>query len=316
MFTILNNITSSIIVDYKYPDYKCYGDVPPEIKEQIKTKVTGLMIDKVCQTSRNSLDSIFISYFLGLNLVAVYNNYYTIFNAVVGLMAIFSSSILPGIGNSIVEESVKKNYLDMNKFNFIYMWISGIATVMLLCLYQPFMKLWMGEKMLLKFSSVILISLYFYILKMGDIRGTYSDAIGLWWENRYRAIGETLTNIVLNYLLGKMFGINGIILATLISLFTINFMYGSSILFKKYFGSKRFLKYLSSQLRYFLATSIAAFLSFSICELVPLNGLYEIVVRFIVSFFITNVVYILLYNKTKNYLNAQSFILKLLGRDI
>ena len=85
------------------------------------------------------------------------------------------------------------------------------------------MKLWIGEDLMFPFLVVALIAVYFYMLKVGDIRAMYSDAAGLWWENRYRAIIESVVNIVLNYFLGKIWGVYGIILATLISLFVINY---------------------------------------------------------------------------------------------
>ena len=92
-------------------------------------------------------------------------------------MNIISTAIVPSIGNSIVTESVDKNYNDMNKFNFIYMWISGWCTICLACLFQPFMKIWMGEEyMFSSYFIIILLCIYFYVLKMGDIRAAYSDA--------------------------------------------------------------------------------------------------------------------------------------------
>ena len=113
-------------------------------------------------------------------MVAIYSNYYSIINAIVGLMSIFSSSIVAGIGNSIVTENEEKNYKDMKKINYIYMWLAGLCTICLACLYQPFMKLWMGKEYMFHYSVVILLCIYFYSLEIGVIRGAYSDAKGLW----------------------------------------------------------------------------------------------------------------------------------------
>ena len=116
---------------------------------------------------------------IGLTAVAIYSNYYTIMTAIIGVMGIVTSSTTASVGNSIATETVRKNYNDMNKFNFIYMWISGWLTVCLACLYQPFMKLWMGEENMFSYGIVILFCCYFYALKMGDIRYIYSEAKGL-----------------------------------------------------------------------------------------------------------------------------------------
>ncbi len=60
--------------------------------------------------SRNAFDNIFLSMFLGLNIVTIYGNYYYIMNAISGLLIIATTSIGAGIGNSIATESVEKNY--------------------------------------------------------------------------------------------------------------------------------------------------------------------------------------------------------------
>ena len=137
-----------------YPQYLPKGKISKDLINDMKKQIRGLMIQKICGTTRNSLDSIFYISFLGLNMVAIYSNYYSIMTAIIGVMNIISTAIVPSIGNSIVTESVDKNYNDMNKFNFIYMWISGWCTICLACLFQPFMKIWMGEEYM--FSS------YFY----------------------------------------------------------------------------------------------------------------------------------------------------------
>ena len=67
-------------------------------------------------------------------------------------------------------------------------------------------------------------NIYFYMLKVGDVRSIYYSTTGMWWEMRYRSIVETIANLVLNVVLGYYFGINGIILATVISLFLFNFL--------------------------------------------------------------------------------------------
>lgn len=65
----------------------------------------------------------------------------------------------------------------------------------------------------------------------------------MWWEMRYRSIVETVANLILNIVLGYLFGINGIILATVISLFLFNFLWGASIVFKNYFGLGKLKSY-------------------------------------------------------------------------
>ena len=45
----------------------------------------------------------------------------------------------------------RKNHKDMMRMYFVYMWAAGWCTICMLCLYQPFMKIWAGEQFLFPF---------------------------------------------------------------------------------------------------------------------------------------------------------------------
>lgn len=308
--TILTNITTAYYSNKLYPHYKCSGNISENEKENIKKNVQGLMIGKVCMVSRNSFDSIFLSAFLGLQIVAVYGNYYYIMNAITGILTILMTSLSAGIGNSIALESVEKNYRDLNKFVFIYAWISGWCAVCLFNLYQPFMELWMGKDMLFPFLDVILICLYFYSLTMGDVRSQYASAAGLFWENRKYVVVETIVNITLNYVLGKYFGVHGIILATLLSILCINFVWGSAILFKYYFKEYSVLSFYKKHLKYFIVSIIAALITFCITKMIQLDLIYTVFVDGLICLIVPNFIFYVCYFTTYEYQESICFIKK------
>lgn len=310
LFTIVNNLLLSFIVDKAFPTIKCSGQISKETKKEIKVKLTGLMINKICQITRNSFDSICISAFLGLTVTAMYNNYYYVINALVGFSTIIIQSLTAGVGNSSIIESREKNYRDMRKINFIYMWLGGWATICLLCLYQPFMKIWMGNSYLFPYGVVVSFSIYFYALKMGDIRGLYSDANGLWWENRFRAIAESLANLVLNILLGKLLGVYGIIIATLTSLLIINFGMGSQIVFKHYFKNGKMGEYFNDHFKYAITTGIAALPTIYICSLVVGNDWIILISRFAICCVLPNLIYYVIYRRNEVYKEALPWLVE------
>ena len=309
LFTLANNVINLVVVNRMYPQYRCRGKVGPKLMGDIKRKVAGLMIQKICATSRNSLDSVFVSAFIGLTATAIYANYYYVLLSVTNLLAVISASILAGAGNSVAMESREKNYADMNKFNFLYMWISGWCTCCMLCLYQPFMQVWVGADLMLPMSSVVLFCLYFYVLKMGDIRSVYVESTGIWWENKFRAIAEAVLNIVLNFALVQVFGINGIIAATLISLFLINFCYGSQLIFKYYFQNGKLGEYFRYHGWYLLVTVAACVASFVVCELIPFGGIAGLAVKLFICCIVPNIVYLICYCRTKQYGISMKWIL-------
>ena len=312
VFTVLTNICTALVVKKVFPQYRPYGEIDSATKAEIKEKVNGLMVEKLCGTSRNSFDSIFISLFLGLTEIAKYNNYLYIIGSVAGVMGIASSAVLAGAGNSVATETQSKNYRDMMRINFIYMWASGWCSICLICLYQPFIKIWVGDKMLLPMSSVVLLCIYFYILKMGDIRYVYACACGLWWQNRYLSLAEAGTNIILNYLLGKNFGINGIIGATLISLFFFNFCCSSQIVYRYYFTDQKVHSYFSFHAKCVAITTLVCGANWLLCSIIP-DTLAGFVGKTCVCCFVPNILYFLIYRKTKKYKEAMPWVLRRVG---
>lgn len=295
--SIVNNVYAAFVTKKMFPQIIEGGILNKAIRLDIKEKVGGLLIQKLCATSRNAFDSIFISTFLGLTQVAIYNNYYYIMGAVISVLSIFTVSITAGVGNAVAIEKVEKNYSDMKRINFLYMLISGWCTVCLVNLYQDFSQIMFGKDMVYPFAVAILFSLYFYTLKMGDIISVYHQGAGLWWKHRYRSMTEAVTNIVLNYVLGKVWGVYGILLATWISLFFVNFIWGTQIIFKNYFGKDKIIDYFKTHIKYALVTAIDIVLVYIVCSQFKFDIYGRVVVNLLVCIFIGGGFYILVYAK-------------------
>lgn len=312
--TILNNIICALIAIKKYPDYFCKGDIRKLDISGIKKKVIGVLAEKICGLSRNSIGNVFVSKNLGLAATAIFGNYYYIMQAVINVMSIFTNAIMAGIGESVAKESIEKNYKDFRFLNFAYMWFSGCCVCCLLCGYQNFMSLWVGDNYLLPFSSVILFSIYLYVLSVGNIRGVYNNACGLTWQTRYRSLVEAVFNIILSWIFVKFWGINGILISTIFSIIVINFAYGAHIEFKYYLGIKKLKEYLFDTIKYTIITIVVCTITYNTISLLNYKmDFMSLVIRFLMCFVISNVCYMLIYSMT-GYAFYYKRIFKLIKR--
>ena len=311
--TVLNNVFNNYLAKKYYPEYVCRGVLEKKSKDNIKKQIGGLMVSKVCGTLRNSLDSIILSAFVGLTTVAVYSNYFYILNAVHGILTILGVSMKAGVGNSIAKETKEKNYSDYEKFTLIYMWISGWFACCMLCIYQPFMSIWTGKQsMVFATPIMIMFCVYFYAICMTDMRNVYMDAIGLWWEARYRSVFESVGNLVLNVVLGYYFGVVGIIVATLITLITINVIYGTKILFDNYFNEMNLVRHIFNHIKYFSVTAIAGAICYFICEILPGNIYVNLIARGLICVIVPNLIFVVSYSKDKSFGYVKSIAKKIL----
>lgn len=311
VFTIFGNLLRAYITDKKFPQFKPHGTLRKDRIHDINQRVAGAFVQRLCATTRNSLDSIFLSAFLGLTTISIYGNYYLIMSSIHGILWVIVTAIMAGIGDSIASESIQKNYNDLRKFSFMYTWISGFCTVCLICLFQPFMELWVGPELMFPFSTVIMFCVYFYSLTMGDIRSAYTTGAGLWWEGRYRSVAETICNVALNWILGYFFGVNGIILATIISIVFINFIWGTQIVFKYYFKAMSIKAYYKDQCYYLIVTVITCIFSFFVCSYISTDifpVFYVVIIRLFISALLPNIIFFLVYRKNRYFKESISLI--------
>lgn len=312
--SVLNNLLIEFFSRKHFKYLKASGIISKEKKEEILKQVKAVFLSRLSDVARNSFDDIIISSFIGLSLVAAYDNYYYIFTSIAGMMGILLHSVRASIGNSIVKETVEKNQKDLHIFTFLYMSVGSFCFTCLLCLYQPFMQIWMGDKenMILSNLNMILFCLYFYIYCMVYTKCAYLEARGLFHECRYLYIFEALSNLVLNILFGYFLGITGVLLATIITLFGFNFVGGTIVLYKYYFknGIRTFF---FQHLAYAVVACLVTALIYFALKLIPIGGIGGFAIKGASCIILSAVLYFLVYFRTRAFKNSLPYIKRLLG---
>lgn len=273
-------LSLNIISKKKYGQYYPDGKIDDVVKSNVIRQVVGLSVSNIVSTTRNSLNPIIISSYIGLRMAGQYSNYCDIFNMIIGFFLVITKAIQASIGNSIVSETVKKNYDVFTKMEFLQNIIITACTAYLVSLYQPFMKVWMGQGLMFPDPVMMLFVLNFYIIAMSEVRNAFFSALGYWWKAKYIFIAEGLINIILIICLGKLFGVTGIIIAPILTLLFVNYIGITNILFKEYFEEGR-KEYYINRLIYTFITIIISGASYYCCALVPYEGITGLIVRIV-----------------------------------
>lgn len=209
--TFAGNFIRAYIVDRNYKAWTIESELPDDVRISIKSRIIPLMSTKLAVVLLNSADTLVISSFLGLKEVAIYNNYYYIMTSVSGFLIVIYGAMQAGIGNALVVDSHEKICEDFNKFSFINNWVVTVCAVCLLCLYQPFMEIWVGNEMMLPFGMVVLFCIYFYSIVSLRIVVIYKDAAGIWKEDMLRCYLSCFINILINIISVQYIGMYGVI---------------------------------------------------------------------------------------------------------
>lgn len=307
----LANIVTAICADKIYPQFKPKGNVDKTLVQKINQRIRDLFTSKIGGIIYDSADTIVISAFLGLTVLAVYQNYFYILNAITGLIAVIFAACTAGIGNSIVVESKEKNYQDLNKFAFIITWIAGFCSVCLLCIYQPFMELWVGKDLMLSLSAVVCFVIYFFVRQFNALLNLYKDASGMWHEDRFRPLAAALTNLVLNLILVQFIGIYGILLSTVLAILCVGMPWLMHNLFTVIFEKKHMWHFTLKLAKYTFVVLISCVITYFICSSFSIGLVPTTLVRGMICFIVPNLIYYLTFRKTEEFRQALHLVDKM-----
>lgn len=292
----LTNIITAVCVNKLYPQYNPKGKLSKKEVKKINRRIRDLFTAKLGSVVVNSADTIVISSFLGLTILAIYQNYYFILTAIISFVSVIFTSAMAGIGNSIITETKQKNFADLKLFTFIISWIAGVCVCCFLVLYQPFMEIWVGKDLMLDFSAVVCFCIYYFVYEINQLLNTYKDAAGIWHEDRFRPLITAGTNLILNLIMVQFYGIYGVLLSTVISTLFIGMPWLLHNIFTMLFDKRNLKEYLQNLLFYIVVVGVTCTIVYLVCLPIDIGKWLSLIVKAVVCVITSNIVFIVLFH--------------------
>ena len=254
---LLRNIILKIVADkeYKLIKYDKGNPLDKITLTQIKKNTLGLISNKFGQVIVSSTDSLLISILIGTATLGKYSNYQMFYSGLFAISGMLPSAITASIGNAGVTENKRTMTNSFYTINFGSFLVYSSVTVIFINLVNPIISTFFGADRILPMSTVLLYCFNFFLSNMRELLLTYKTSLGLYWYDRKRPILESLVNLVTSIILGKLMGLNGIILGTTIIRLFVNFIIEPRIVFHRGLGRSTFSYYLES-LKGFLITAL------------------------------------------------------------
>ena len=315
---ILSQVTSNIFValrvDKLYPDYSPGGELSKEKVRGIATRVRDLFTSNFSYVISNSADTLVVSSFLGLTVLAIYQNYYFIISSLKTMIEVIVGACIAGIGNSLVTESAEKNYKDFKKMTILFGWLMSVAGSMLLCMYQPFMHIWMGEENMLEMGYVICFVIYFYSIGMNKLTSMFKDAAGIWKIDKWRPLTAALVNLALNLATVNWIGLYGVLLSTVISIVFIQIPWIFHNLFKAVFPHEHLWEYVRMFSGIVVIEIICCVVSWFACSFIHLGVWPTLIINAGISFVIPNIIFFAIFGRNEMFKESVAQIKRVLLR--
>lgn len=317
--TIGNNICISRKANKMYP-YLKDKDVQELSKDERKgifASIRAMLIHKIGNVVVNNTDNLLLSALVGTTAVGCYSNYFLIIGSVKQVFEQIFQGIAASVGNMGVKESKERIGKIFGGIFFMGQWIYGVATI---CMYEAiniFVGESFGKQYVFAVPITFVLCVNFYLSGMRQATLVFRDSMGLFRYDKWKAVAEAIINLAVSLILGSMFGTIGIFLGTLISTVTTSLWVEPYMLYKH--------KLEKSCAPYFVKYSIYTVVTFALwygedllCHFVTGNPWLLLIVRLAICFSITNIVYLVLYHKTREfgllYEKANMILKKRLGR--
>ncbi len=223
--TLVQNMVISAQADRLYPFLREREarPLPEEVLGDIRRNVGAMILHRIGSVAVFSTDNLLISKFVGIETTGLYSNYMMLRGLLNIAVNALSNAVMPVLGNLTVTSTVQEKRTAFRRLNFCAAWLFGWMSICLLCLYDPFIELWLGAGYLLPSETVLLIVVNFYITSMRIPVANSKSVMGLFWDERYKSIFEALVNLGVSIVLARRWGIAGVLTGTLISTMSMPF---------------------------------------------------------------------------------------------
>ena len=266
-----------------YPELDLsYRKNPDRGELQVITRNTiAGFANKIGEVVVMGTDDLLIAAFTGITTVGLYSNYRLIVSAVTSVISQVFSAVTASVGNLGASGSSDKQLEVFCTINFFTIWAFGLSAI---CLYQ--------------LSNPCIL---------------FSGAKGLWWYSRYKPILEAFLNLVLSILLGKRFGIIGILGATVLSTILIAYWVEPYYLYK-YGFQKPAGDYFRRQLFGTFIVGLSLWVCTWVCSRIGVTGFWGLALKTIICLTIPNVILYMVYARSKEYQNLKEKIILIVKR--
>ena len=233
--------TTIMIIAFNYRIRQLYPWLCISLKEgrnclkaypEILKKTRQVFIQKIKDFILYKSDEILVGAFVSIIQVAYYGNYTIITSKFNILVNIFSDGMNAGVGNLIAEgnhQNIMKVFWELTAIRFL---IVGIVLFALILFTQSFIGCWFGRQYVLGDIILYLLAFNIFIMLSRGVVEMYISASGL-FSDVWAAWTELFLNIGITLSLAPFFGIVGILLGKIVSVFFIAFFWKPYFLFSK-----------------------------------------------------------------------------------
>ena len=298
--TLLNNLIVSYQANKYYPFIRQKAVLDPNEKRNIFQTIKSAFLYKAVNSINTGTTNILISVIVGTVAVGLYANYNVAVSTLIQLSVMFFGSLTASLGNLVVRENAKKRLQVFKTMQTASYWMSGFLIFCLYFVMDDFIVLWLGEQYVLGTLTKIMVLMNLYLVMTVMPVLSFREAVGMFQKIKYIMLITVVLNIALSFILGRYWGIAGILMASFIAKVCTYVWYEPWILFRDFFESKvRRLFWNHFANLALVSVCIAVF--HAILPVYKTADWFEWLVKGCIFSIIINIVYFIRYRRSEEY---------------
>ena len=302
IFVLLTNVLISTVAKKRYPYItdKNAEKLSKAERKSLLRNVKALTVTKLSGILVNNTDNIVITYFNGLITTGVVSNYSLITNTITSLANQIFTSLSASLGNLNAVSEDEHKYEVFKALNLANFWLYGWAAIGMVCLSNDVVELFFGEPYVMELWVPIILAINFYMLGMQCVVGLYKSTMGLFRYGQYVLLFTAVLNLIGDILLGQLWGVFGIFLATAIARALTNTWYEPFVVFKHGFHRK-FTPYIVRYLLYAGLLVGMGTVCWILCKLISFPLIFRIIVKCLICIILPNVAFLLIFRNQPEF---------------
>ena len=277
LFGIFGCIILNWKINKEYPWLqvdKSRGKILLKQYPEIIAKTKQVFIHRIKDFVLIRSDELFIFLFVSLKMVAYYGNYMIVISKFISMFNAITGSVGASIGNLVAEGDKKKMMKVFWEYTTIQHTIAATICFSLYAFIEPFIAHWLGTEYIMDHRILIMLMFFLYVSNSRGAVDAFNYAHGL-YSDVWSAWAELIINVSITIIAGMQWGIIGILLGKIVSLFAIVVLWKPYFLFSSGFKLSVSI-YWKGVIRNYIISLLAFGLSFYLIRFITVNPYHSI----------------------------------------
>lgn len=200
------------------------------------------------------------------------------------------TAVTASVGNLLITSNANKSYVVYSNVRFANFWLATVAATGMLVAMDSFVVVWLGQSYVLAAGVLLALSINLYLQLIRSSTNSFKEAAGIFHEDRYVPLIESVVNIVLSIIFLHYFGLAGVLMGTICSNLVLHLFSYPKFVYTKLF-ERTYMNYYFEFAKFISVATIVGAITFGLSRMVNVdNAMLELFIDIALALTVSNTI--------------------------